>query len=204
MKVLFVYFSEMPVFSPSESNPRSSHYDVPRIITTQGSPVLSRASVHEIKPTPSPRQSPSLNRSHDVPRPISSVTVESVYDVPRASNNQPLSPATSAARYDVPKITAQLPASKSHYDVPRQPAAESLGSPKQLPRTSSNPDLNKDTIKIPSTHQKAYTPPVTRRIGNKAKTLDGNISYKDMQRYNSDAKSDSKKKPFLKARRRQT
>lgn len=193
------------MFSPSESNPRSSHYDVPRIITTQGSPVLSRASVHEIKPTPSPRQSPSQNRSHHVvPRPISSVTVESVYDVPRASNNQPLSPATSAAHYDVPRITTQLPASKSQYDVPRGPAAESMGSPKQLPRTSSDPDLNKDTIKIPSTLKKAYTPPVTRRSGNKAKTLDGNISYKDMQRYNSDAKNDSKKKPLLKARRRQT
>ena len=166
--------------------------------------MVSRASVHEIKPTPNPRQSPSQNRSHHVvPRPISSVTVESVYDVPRASNNQPLSPVTSAARYDIPRITT-LPASKSHYDVPRQTAAESMGSPKHLPRTSSDPDLSKDTIKIPSTHQKAYTPPVTRRIGNKAKTLDSNISYKDVQRYNSEAKRDSKKKPLFKPRRRQT
>ena len=194
----------MPVLSPSESNPRSSHYDVPRITTTQEPPMPSRASAHETKPTPSPRQSPSQGRSqYAVPRPISSVTVESVYDVPRASNNQPLSPATSAAHYVAPRIAAQLPASQSHYDVPRQPAAESMGSPKHLPRTSSNPDLNKDTIMLPSTHQKAYTPPVPRRFGNKAKTLDGNISFKDMQQYNSDVKkSDSKKKPLF--RRRQT
>ena len=193
----------MPVFSPSDSNPRNSHFDVPRIATTQEPPMLSHSSIHETKPIPSPRQSPSQNRSqYAVPRPISSVTVESVYDVPRASNNQPLSP-TSATHYDVLRITAQLPASKSQYDVPRLPAAEPMGSAKYLPRTSSDPDLNKDTIKVPSAHKKAYTPPVPRRFGNKAKSLDGNISYKDMKQHNSDVKKrDSKIKPLF--RRRQT
>ena len=186
----------------SESNPRNFHYDVPKISNTQQIPVSSHNGLQN-RPTPSPRQSPPDNRSHyAVPRPTFPVTVESVYDVPRASNNQPLSP-TSASHYDVPRIMAQIPASKSHYDVPRHSVAESLGSPRPVPRTSSNPDLTEDTIKVPSTLPKARTPPVTpRRFGDKAKTLDGKISYKDLQNFNSDVKkSDFKKKPILNKRR---
>lgn len=198
--------------SPSAS---SSHYDIPRIVTTQQPPSPSQSSTHETaysrpmpssKPMPSPRQSPSQSRSqYAVPRPISSVTTEnSIYDVPRASIiNQPLSPTTNSW-YDIPRIASQIPASKSHYDVPRQPAAESLQSFKHLPRTSSDPDLSKDTIKVPAILPKVFTPPVTpRKFTNKAKTLDDKISYKDMQQYNTDAKENgSKKKPFF--RRRQS
>lgn len=197
--------------SSPESNPRASHYDVPRISTTQQPLMVTQPGVHEItgpkpKPTASPRQSPAQNRAshYSVPRPISSATVESVYDVPRAANNQPLSPPASTSHYDIPRITTQLPASKSHYDVPRQPAAEPLQSPGHLQRTSSDTDLNKDTIKVPAVLPKQYTPPVTpRRLNNnRAKTLDSK-SYKDMQEYNADAKKkEPKKKPLFK--RRQT
>lgn len=200
--------------SPSELNPRASHYDVPRITTTQHPSTPPQPSINDTasskltassKPTPSPRQSPSQSRSshYAVPRPISSVTVENVYDVPRASNNQPLSPISNS-HYDVPRITSLLPASHSHYDVPRLPAAESMQSPRRLPRTSSDPDLLKDSIQVPPTFHKVCTPPVTPRrfSNNKAKTLDSNASYKNMKQYNSDAKkNDAKKKPLVNKRR---
>lgn len=209
---LLVTTSANDTFSSSLSNPNASHYDVPRLLINAQQPVImpSQPSVTDSKPPdnskpmPNPRHSPSQSRSHyyAVPRPVSSITVENVYDVPRASNNQPLSP-TSNAHYDIPRITSHLPASKSHYDVPRQSAAEPLRSPAHLPRTSSDPDLlDKDTIKVPETIPRAFTPPITpRRFTNKAKTLDGSISSRDMQKYNYDAKrNDSKKKPPFKRR----
>ena len=190
-----------------ESNASDSLYDVPRITTTQhpSMPQQDSMPATSSKPTPNPRKSPSQNRSSHcaVSRPVSSVAVENVYDVPRASNNQPLSPI-GKSHYDVPRITSQLPASKSHYDVPRQQAAATLQTPGHLPRTSSDTDLTKDTIRVPATLPKAFTPPVTpRRFGNnRAKTMDGISSYKEMQQYNSSAtKKDSKKKPQLFKRR---
>ena len=200
-----------PPSGSSESNASASHYDVPRIATAQHPSMPPRTSIVESKPaaiskpTPNPRQSPSQNRSshYAVSRPVSSVSVENVYDVPRASNNQPLSPI-GKSHYDVPKITSQLPASTSHYDVPRQQAVATLQTPGRLPRTSSDTDLTKDTIKVPGTLPKMFTPPVTpRRFGNnKAKTLDSSANYNDLQQYKSDpTRKDSKKKPQLFKRR---
>ena len=199
------------VATAPESNASASHYDVPRITTTQHPSMLPRTSMLESKPAatskpiPNPRQSPSQSRSSQcaVSRPVSSVSVENVYDVPRASNNQPLSPI-GKSHYDIPRITSQLPASKSHYDVPRQQAVPTQQTPGCLPRTLSDTDLTTDTIKVPATLPRAYTPPVTpRRFGNdKAKTLEGSANYKDMQQYKSDAtRKDSKKKPQLLKRR---
>lgn len=193
----------------SESIPRNSHYDIPRISTTQQPQILPRGQsvVHELaspKPLPSPRQSPTQGRfQYNTPRPESSITEENnIYDVPRKSiYNEPTSPISNG-HYDVPITTSQLPPSKSHYDVPRRPS--STDPLAQLPRTSSDTDLTTDTIKIPGTLPKAFTPPVTpRRFGNKAKTLDGTFNYQDMLQHNGDTKkNDTKKKPFF--RRRQT